>query len=126
MICVRLLDNADEALASGNINPFSPGVIVQIIGVVHTRDARNRRSAVCVDCYELCRSSRHYEDSVISFIQCHRVVGFPIFQWPVCDFMCIPINHHNLRFGSDIGEDHRLRSSNLKRFRVSIELSDVL
>jgi hypothetical protein len=108
MIRVRLLDNADEALASGNINPFSPGVILQIIGVVHTRDARNCRTAVCVECYELCRPSRNYEDSAISFIECHRVVELPIFQWPICDLMCIPINQHNFRFGSYIRVDHGL------------------
>ncbi len=46
MICIGLLDYADEALASGNVDTFSASVIVQIVRVVHARDARNHRAAV--------------------------------------------------------------------------------
>ena len=106
MICVRLLDDGDETLPSGNIDAFSSCVIVDIVRVIDARDTRNHLTGVYVDCYELGGPSRHYKDSMISFIERHWVVGFPIFQWPICDLMGIPINQHNFCFGSYIRVDN--------------------
>jgi hypothetical protein len=86
---------------------FSSRVIVEIVGVVHTMDARNRRTAVCVKSYELCGPSRHYEDSMISFIQRHRVVRLPGLQRPIGDLVSRAVDHYNFRFGREIGVDDR-------------------
>lgn len=60
----------------------------------------------------------------LSIDSLHGDVSFPT-RWvagparclqPIRDFVGCAIDHHNLRFGSDIGKDHRFRRSNLKRF----------
>lgn len=106
MIGVDLLDNRDETLAARSIDTFTDRVIVQIVGVVDTGNAGNHRPAIRVENYKLCRLSGHHQEAVISFIQRHRIIRLPVPQRPIRDLMGIPIDNHNLRFGSDIRVDH--------------------
>ena len=107
MVCIDLLDDTDEALASGNIDAFSPGVIVQIVSVAHTGNAPNHRPALRVEHHKLGRLSGYYEHPVIRFIQGHWVIGLAGLQRPLRNLVRRAIDHHNLRFGGDIAVDHR-------------------
>ena len=69
MIRVSLFDDTDEALASGNIDTFSACVEVQVVGVAHTRNTRNRRTAIRVQHYELRWFSGHYKEATVGFVQ---------------------------------------------------------
>ena len=60
MIWVGLLDDGDEALTARDIDTFTTGVIVQIIGVVHTWDAGDNRAAIGVQHYKLRWLSGHH------------------------------------------------------------------
>lgn len=79
MICIGLLDHAQETFPAGDVNSFPFGIIVNVVGIVHTRQARNRRASIRVERYESSRLSGNYENSAIGFIERHRVVTFCVF-----------------------------------------------
>src|ERR1700758_2005238 len=99
MIGVDLLDDRDEALASRRIYTLACRVIVRIIRVADTGDPGYHRTAISVENDKLCRLSGHDEETVVSFVQRHGIVGLPALQRPICDLMSIPIDDDHLRFG---------------------------
>src|SRR5438270_14100763 len=107
MIGIVLLNNADKALATWDIKPLAASVVIEVVSIVHARDTCDRRTAVRIEHYQLRWLSGHYEYPVIGFIQRHRKIGLPRLQGPINHLVRRAIDHHNLRFGSDVGVDRR-------------------
>src|SRR5579862_4797491 len=65
VIRIRLLKHADVALAAGNVNSFSAGIVINVVGVLHARELCHRAASVGVENCEARRLVRGHKEAVI-------------------------------------------------------------
>ena len=122
-VAVLLLKDVDEALAAADVQPFSPGIVEEIVGVADAVEGGCFFSAGRVVHENLRRPPAADKESMVCLIERHRKVGARVHRRPRRDDLHRrSVYNRNLFRARDIDEDARTGSFELKGFRMTRKL----